>query len=253
MTREQMITNLVKAFNGQKGTRYRFTAEPTYNIVNEAIEVAGEEAFFNREILKYAMNHESGDLHTVFQDFINSKRMEVPTAPVVIETPQPTTPQNEVNNYMGLLEKTLSEVIVKTQGENIVSQILGSIGDKVDDYVRENYGTIKRKVELKVDDVEVEFDEKLHEKFETVLKFVKMDEPVFLTGQAGTGKNVICKQVAKALGLDFYFTNTVTQEYKLTGFTDATGTFHETQFYKAFKMVDSLCWTKWMLQSPKYS
>lgn len=45
---------------------------------------------------------------------------------------------------------------------------------------------------------------------------------------------VICQQVAEALGLDFYFTNAVTQEYKLTGFIDANGNYQETQFYKAF-------------------
>ena len=61
-----------------------------------------------------------------------------------------------------------------------------------------------------------------------------MDIPVFLSGAAGTGKNVICKQVAEALNLDFYFTNAVTQEYQLKGFIDANGNFHETQFYKAF-------------------
>lgn len=73
-----------------------------------------------------------------------------------------------------------------------------------------------------------------HEKFETVLKFVQADEPVYLTGPAGSGKNVLCKQVAEAMGLDFYFTNAVTQEYKLTGFVDAMGRYQETQFYKAF-------------------
>lgn len=35
--------------------------------------------------------------------------------------------------------------------------------------------------------------------------------------------------------MDFYFSNAITQEYKLTGFIDATGTYQETQFYKAFK------------------
>jgi hypothetical protein len=63
---------------------------------------------------------------------------------------------------------------------------------------------------------------------------VNLDIPVFLSGAAGTGKNVICKQVAEALNLEFYFTNAVTQEYQLKGFIDANGTFHETQFYKAF-------------------
>lgn len=66
------------------------------------------------------------------------------------------------------------------------------------------------------------------------MQIVNLDIPVYLTGKAGTGKNVICKQVAEALGLDFYFTNAVTQEYKLTGFIDANGKYQETQFYKAF-------------------
>lgn len=73
-----------------------------------------------------------------------------------------------------------------------------------------------------------------HEKFDEVLNIVNLDIPVYLTGKAGTGKNVICQQVAEALGLDFYFTNAVTQEYKLTGFIDANGNYQETQFYKAF-------------------
>ena len=63
----------------------------------------------------------------------------------------------------------------------------------------------------------VPINEVVHEKFEDVLKLVNLDIPVYLTGMAGTGKNVICKQIAKSLGLDFYFTNAVTQEYKLTG------------------------------------
>jgi len=35
--------------------------------------------------------------------------------------------------------------------------------------------------------------------------------------------------------LDFYFTNAVQQEFKITGFIDAGGIYHETEFYKAFK------------------
>ena len=46
---------------------------------------------------------------------------------------------------------------------------------------------------------------------------INLDIPVFLTGPAGVGKNVICKQVAEALGLDFYFSNAISQEYKVTG------------------------------------
>ena len=75
----------------------------------------------------------------------------------------------------------------------------------------------------------------VHEKFDTVFKLVQADLPVFMSGPAGSGKNVICKQVAEALDLDFHFTNAVTQEYRLTGFIDAMGKYHETEFYRAFK------------------
>ena len=73
-----------------------------------------------------------------------------------------------------------------------------------------------------------------HEMFDTVLNLVSLDIPVFLSGAAGTGKNVICKQVAQGLGMDFYFTNAVTQEYQIKGFIDANGKYHDTEFYKAF-------------------
>lgn len=80
----------------------------------------------------------------------------------------------------------------------------------------------------------VEEDEVFHEKFETIKTCVKKNVPVFLVGPAGSGKNFTLEQVAYELGLDFYFTNSVQQEYKLTGFIDAGGVYHETEFYKAF-------------------
>jgi cobaltochelatase CobS len=74
-----------------------------------------------------------------------------------------------------------------------------------------------------------------HEKHEIILSCVKENIPVYLVGEAGTGKNHTLQEVAEDLNLQFYFTNSVQQEYKLTGFIDAGGVFHETEFYKAFK------------------
>lgn len=77
--------------------------------------------------------------------------------------------------------------------------------------------------------------EVFHSKFGTIKACVENKVPVYLAGPAGSGKNHTLEQIAKVLGLEFYFTNSVQQEYKLTGFIDAGGTFHETEFYKAFK------------------
>lgn len=74
-----------------------------------------------------------------------------------------------------------------------------------------------------------------HKQFEKIKMCVENNIPVYLYGPAGSGKNHVLKQIAEELGLEFYFTNSVQQEYKLTGFIDAGGKFHETEFYKAFK------------------
>lgn len=73
-----------------------------------------------------------------------------------------------------------------------------------------------------------------HKEFDTIKTYVEMDIPVYLYGPAGSGKNHTLQQIADELGLTFYFTNSVQQEYKITGFIDAGGTYHETEFYKAF-------------------
>ena len=74
-----------------------------------------------------------------------------------------------------------------------------------------------------------------HEKFEQILSYVQLDEPIMLIGPAGSGKNVAISQVADALGQHMYYTNNASNEFKLTGFIDAGGNYRDTEFYKAFK------------------
>lgn len=74
-----------------------------------------------------------------------------------------------------------------------------------------------------------------HKEYDTIKSCIIANVPVYLTGPAGSGKNYTIKKIAEELGLTFYFTNSVQQEYKITGFIDAGGIFHETEFYKAFK------------------
>lgn len=73
-----------------------------------------------------------------------------------------------------------------------------------------------------------------HEQYETIKCCIENDLPIYLAGPAGSGKNHTVEQIAKEIGMEFYFTNSVQQEYKLTGFIDAGGKYHETEFYRAF-------------------
>lgn len=80
-----------------------------------------------------------------------------------------------------------------------------------------------------------ELTQVVHSSFEPVAHAVAHDVPVYLYGPAGSGKNVLVEQVARMLDLDFHFMGCVTDEFKLAGFVDAAGAYHETEFYRAFK------------------
>lgn len=130
--------------------------------------------------------------------------------------------------------KEMQKFMMSTIAKASEDEIMNIIVPKIDARIKEVYGFLPEKHEIKTPTETRKIEGTLHEKFDEVLQIVNLDIPVYLIGKAGTGKNVICKQVAEALGLDFYFTNAVTQEYKLTGFIDANGKYQETQFYKAF-------------------
>lgn len=138
-------------------------------------------------------------------------------------------------NSGNALSENLSRMLVEVLADHSADAIFQATMPKVRERIIKEFGVLPQIHEVKTPTDTHRIKGVTHEKFETVLNLVSADIPVFLTGAAGTGKNVICKQVAEGLGLDFYFTNAVTQEYKLTGFIDANGRYHETQFYKAFK------------------
>lgn len=58
---------------------------------------------------------------------------------------------------------------------------------------------------------------------------------LFLTGGTGVGKSHAAKQVAKALGLEFYAHGAMNQTFELLGFVDAAGNYHATEFRRAFE------------------
>ena len=80
----------------------------------------------------------------------------------------------------------------------------------------------------------VHVDGVLHPAFNDVLIDAKNGIPSYLFGPAGTGKNVLAEQIAKALGVQFYYCGCLQNKYELEGFIAADGTYQETEFYKAF-------------------
>jgi len=144
----------------------------------------------------------------------------------------------QVKDYTPYIGDTPADMIntllVDTVAKLAAKDVVEAAKPFIDDFIMETYGRLPQRLEVVTETGTNVVQGITHEKFETVLQLITCDIPVFLTGPAGSGKNVLCKQIAEALGCEFFFSNAVTQEYKLTGFIDANGRFHETQFFKAF-------------------
>jgi hypothetical protein len=74
----------------------------------------------------------------------------------------------------------------------------------------------------------------VHECFDHLLRMVSCGINVWVAGPAGSGKTTAARQVADALGLDFYFNGAIDSEYKLSGFIDAQGRIVSTAFREAY-------------------
>ena len=140
----------------------------------------------------------------------------------------------EAMNTNTKLEDALIQGIVSKGKELATEELEKELKDRLDKFIKETYGALPQKLTIVHKDIEYDKTGIFHKMFDKVLKLVDMNLPVMLTGGAGAGKNFMLEQVANALGLDFYYTSTITQEYKLTGFIDGGGKYHETEFYKAF-------------------
>lgn len=132
------------------------------------------------------------------------------------------------------LEEALIEGIVNKGKELAVEDLKNNLKKELDVFIKETYGAVPTIINVVKENVEYKKIGIFHKEFERVLKLVNMNLPVMLTGGAGAGKNFMLEQVADALNMSFYYTSTITQEYKLTGFIDGGGKYHETEFYKAF-------------------
>ena len=233
--RKKQVEMVISFFNMKADTRYRFSSDKNQEPVFNAIEAADGDISVLRTYLKEQVNSGNRDLIKACENFTYEKKFEKQTPVVETKVEVEQKPVDNLTASMNFMGQVVMELLAKTKLDEIRDTVGASLREDVKKFIADEYGPIQRKVEFQLPDKKVELQGVVHSKFDTVLKFVQANEPVFLTGPAGSGKNVLCQQVAKALGLDFYFSNAVTQEYKITGFTDAMGVFHESQFFKAFK------------------
>lgn len=112
-------------------------------------------------------------------------------------------------------------------------QVFNKVCADLDTFIFEKYGKLPQKeIVVKLPDGSKKSAGAVqHEMFETILKYVTANVPVFMSGPAGTGKSSIAKSTATALNMDFYFSGAVQDIYKFTGFVDANGHYSKTQFY----------------------
>lgn len=162
-------------------------------------------------------------------DEMQAKKASTP-APV----PQTPAPKPEPAHEFKTPQTTLDMLIAESVAKLSLESVMATAKPALDDFISKTYGVLPKTIKVETPAGTHEVKGMTCQEFETALKLVSAEIPVFLSGPAGCGKNVMCKQIAEALGLEFYFSNAVTQEYKISGFIDANGVYQETQFYKAF-------------------
>lgn len=223
---------IISFFNVMTGKRFKFNNVP---IVTRGLEAADSVAEL-KDYIRMSVNNGQNELTEVFRSFIEKKEADRAQVEKLkeLQAQQEAAKKNQEFS-LDFLGNIVTKILAETKMEEIKGEVAKQLHEEAMEFIKREYGPIQRKVELHLGEKKVELEGVVHKQFDNVLKFVNANEPVFLTGPAGSGKNFLCQQVAKALELDFYFSNAVTQEYKITGFTDANGVYQESQFYKAFK------------------
>ena len=176
----------------------------------------------------------------MYQKYIDEYTRLIPSAREVFDNMAksfapatvPATVPAPASNALG---DKLTELFLETLAKASVEDVFAKCVPMLEDHIRNTYGSLPQRVVVETPKGSTQFTGLVHSAFPNVLKAIVKKHIPFLTGPAGTGKSFLCKQVAEALKIPFYFSNALTQEYKVTGFVDANGTYHDTPFYNAFK------------------
>ncbi|SDN02590.1 AAA domain (dynein-related subfamily) [Allokutzneria albata] len=183
---------------------------------------------------------------------------EIATAAVAAATPDVTELRAELTRHT---EKSAAEAV---RGQTLkaipdvvttsAAEALKTIGEALRQEQDRVIGTIRSVVEREVDQLLEEFTPNVvrvvlpergtvdlgtdsHAVLPDLLTALHARCHVLLVGPAGTGKSMLAKQAAQALGLDFQALSLgpTTPMSKVFGYFDAHGTYHGTPFRRAFE------------------
>ena len=171
-----------------------------------------------------------------------------------------TTKNNTNNNNMEEQNTTAAATVNNIVNNNVNSAALNFLQQMFAQQQEEGYQRAKAESAAEVESLKKQLDEAknagtgsiinvvvdgkktttkteqvLDPNFANILKLVAAHENVYLYGPAGSGKNTIAEQIAEALGVEFYYQNTLVTKFDVSGYKNAQGEYEETPFYKAWK------------------
>ena len=171
-----------------------------------------------------------------------------------------TTTSNNTNNNNNNNMNNMEEQNTTTNNNNVNNAALNFMSQMFAQQQEEGYQRGKSEAAAEVEELKKQLDEAknagtgsvinvvvngkktttktqavLDPNFENILNLVAAHENVYLYGPAGSGKNTIAEQIAEALGVEFYYQNTLVTKFDVSGYKNAQGEYEETTFYKAWK------------------
>lgn len=149
-----------------------------------------------------------------------------------------TEKENTNMENTNLFGNELQNIFLETLAKVSVDKVLESVMPQIEKRILDEYGMKPIVHEIVVgDSAPVQIEGELPPAFDDIMTQVTSGNSVMMTGPAGTGKGFMARQVAKALGAEFYEVNAVSDQYGIVGFVDANSKYVRTPFYDACKAV----------------
>ena len=196
-----------------------------------------------------------------FADYAQGRKRAT-TTKATTSTPTTSTTSNNTNNNNNMEDQNTATATTAATANtnNVNSAALNFMSQMFAQQQEEGYQRGKAEAAAEVDSLKKQLEEAknagtgsiinvvvdgkktttktgqvLDPNFENILHLVAAHENVYLYGPAGSGKNTIAEQIAEALGVEFYYQNTLVTKFDVSGYKNAQGEFEETPFYKAWK------------------